>query len=102
MAMVAGRTGGETTTYQTLPFLWANGGELVAEGRVLLDQPATYETLAFLRSLIWEHHLMPLEVIAFHREQAALWLAEGQVEPQRGGAARLDFGQSGAVIDSLV
>ena len=44
--------------------------------------------------LIWRHltepHLLPL------------WLAEGQVEPQRGGAARLDFGQSGAVIDSLV
>ncbi|HXF68329.1 MAG TPA: extracellular solute-binding protein [Thermoflexus sp.] len=86
MAMVAGRTGGETTTYQTLPFLWANGGELIAEGRVLLDQPATYETLTFLRSLIWEHRLMPPEVIAFHREQAALWLAEGRVVMAVGGS----------------
>lgn len=44
--------------------------------------------------LIWRHlvepHLLPL------------WLAEGQVEPRRGGAARLEFGQSGARVDSLV
>ncbi len=85
MAMVAGRTGGETATYQTLPFLWANGGQLIADGRVLLDQPATYEALAFLRSLIWEHRLMPPEVVAFHREQAALWLAEGRVAMAVGG-----------------
>lgn len=85
MAMVAGRAGGETTTYQTLPFLWANGGELVAGGQVVMDQPATYEVLAFLRSLIWEHRLMPPEVIAFHREQAALWLAEGRVAMAVGG-----------------
>lgn len=85
MAMVAGRTGGETTTYQTLPFLWANGGEIVAGDQVVLDQPPTYETLAFLRALIWEHQLMPPEVVAFHREQAALWLAEGRVAIAVGG-----------------
>ncbi|GBD09675.1 putative HTH-type transcriptional regulator YurK [Candidatus Thermoflexus japonica] len=85
LAMVAGRAGGETTTYQTLPFLWANGGELVANGQVLLDQPATRETLAFLRSLIWEHGLMPPEVVAFYREQAAQWLGEGRVVMAVGG-----------------
>lgn len=91
LAMVAGRTGGETTTYQTLPFLWSNGGELVSGGWVLLDQPATYETLAFLRALIWEHQLMPPEVTAFHREQAALWLAEGRVVMAVGGTYEADL-----------
>jgi len=85
LAMVAGRAGGETATYQTLPFLWANGGELITAGQVVLDRPATYEALSFLRSLIWEHRLMPPEVIAFHREQAALWLAEGRVAMAVGG-----------------
>lgn len=50
--------------------------------------------LGYLPDVIWRHliepHLLPL------------WLAAGQVEPRRGGVARLDFGQSGAVIDSLV
>jgi uncharacterized protein YndB with AHSA1/START domain len=32
----------------------------------------------------------------------ARWLAPGEIEPREGGIARLDFGDSGAVIDSRV
>ena len=30
------------------------------------------------------------------------WLAPGEIEPRAGGAARLDFGDSGVVVDSTV
>jgi uncharacterized protein YndB with AHSA1/START domain len=31
-----------------------------------------------------------------------LWLAPGEIDPRPGGVARLDFGASGVVVDSLV
>jgi len=37
-----------------------------------------------------------------HPAKLPQWLAPGEIEPRVGGVARLDFGVSGAVIDSMV
>lgn len=52
LTFAAGRAAGETTTYQLLPFLRANGGDLIAGDRVVLDSEATREALGFLTDLI--------------------------------------------------
>lgn len=58
LTFAAGRAAGETTTYQLLPFLWSNGGDLIAGDRVVLDRPATREALRFLSDLIGEDGLV--------------------------------------------
>jgi len=54
LTFAAGRTAGETTTYQLLPFLRSNGSELIAGDRVVLDKAATREALRFLSDLVSE------------------------------------------------
>lgn len=77
----AGRTAGETTTYQMLPFLWSNGGKLLDGKRVALDSEANCQALTFLRELVLERQLAPATVTelswdgawrAFAREEVAM------------------------------
>lgn len=57
------------------------------EGVLARDLPHSAER-------VWAYLINP--------EFLPLWLAEGRVEPRLDGFARLDFGQSGSVIDSRV
>lgn len=57
------------------------------EGRLSLDLDAA-------PSVVWSHLV--------ESERLGAWLAPGRIEPGVGGRARIDFGQSGVVIDSAV
>lgn len=85
LAFVGGRRGGETTTYQLLPFLWAAGGDLIADDCVLLDGPETRRMLTFLTSLVREEKLAPPGVVDFTWDEAARHFAKGRVALAVGG-----------------
>ncbi|MBE9479941.1 MAG: extracellular solute-binding protein, partial [Chloroflexi bacterium] len=53
LTFVGGQAGGETTTYQLLPFLWSMGGDLIAEGKIVINSAATLRALTFLRDLVF-------------------------------------------------
>ena len=86
LAFVGGRRGGETTTHQLLPFLWAAGGDLVADGQVVLDSPQSRRAVAFLKSLIYEHKLVSPEVVGYAWDQASQFFAEGKIALALGGS----------------
>ena len=85
LVFVGGRRGGETTTYQLLPFLWSTGGELVTGGQVLLDSPATRRMLSFLKALIGEHEVVPPEVVDYTWDHSAQVFAAGKAALALGG-----------------
>lgn len=83
LAFVGGRAGGETTTYQLLPFLWTAGGNMISKGKVVLESDATREALSFLVSLVNSEKLASPDVVqqpwdgalhAFAREEVAMAL----------------------------
>jgi ABC-type glycerol-3-phosphate transport system substrate-binding protein len=86
IALVGGRAGRETTTYHTLPFVWAAGGDLIVNGVVTLDSRATRGALAFLTALAQDEQLVSPEVVSYSWDQAATVFAQGQVALAVGGA----------------
>ncbi len=91
LLFVGGRRGGETTTYQLLPFLWAAGGDIIAAGHVVLNSPATVHFLNFLRDLITRHRVTPPEVTGFKWNQAALLFAQRRAVMAVGGLYEIGF-----------
>ena len=85
LVFVGGRHGGETTTFQLLPFLWAVGGDLIADGRVVLGSPQNRRAINFLRALVHEHRLAPPDVVNYAWDQAARTFASGQAALALGG-----------------
>jgi len=85
LIFVGGRQGGETTTFQLLPFLWAVGGDIIAGGRVVLNSPQGRRAIAFLRALVHEHRLAPPDVVDYAWDQAARVFASGQAALALGG-----------------
>jgi multiple sugar transport system substrate-binding protein len=86
LAFVGGRTGGETTTYQLLPLLWAAGGDLVSDGRVVIDSQENRRALAFLRRLVQEERLASPRSSANEWDGALRDLATGRVAMAFGGS----------------
>ena len=82
---VGSRRGGETTTYQLLPFIWAAGGQLLDEGHILLASPQTASALTFLRSLIHEQRLAPPDVVDYTWDHSAQVFARGKAALALGG-----------------
>ena len=91
LLFVAGRRGGETTTYQLLPFLWAAGGDLIAGGHVMVNSEATVRFLTFLRDLIRRHRVTPPEVTDYKWNQAALLFAQRRAVMAVGGLYEIGF-----------
>ena len=85
LAFVGGKRGGEDTTFQCLPFLWAVGGDLIADGRVALNDPNGHRPIAFLRALVHEYGLVPPEVVDYSWGQAARLFASGKAVMALGG-----------------
>jgi uncharacterized protein YndB with AHSA1/START domain len=52
--------------------------------------------------LTLDHHQSEVWAALTEPQRLAQWLAPGEIEPKVGGAARLDFPESGGVIDSAV
>ncbi len=91
LLFVGGRRGGETTTYQLLPFLWAAGGDLIAGGHVVINSEATIRFLTFLRDLITRHRITPPAVTDFKWNQAALLFARRRTVMTVGGLYEIGF-----------
>lgn len=85
LVLVGGVRGGETTTYQLLPFLWAAGGDLIANRRVVLDSPETRRALSYLTNLVHVEKVVPPEVTEYAWDQAARVFAAGQAALAVGG-----------------
>ncbi len=91
LVFVAGQRGGETTTYQLLPLLWNAGSEIIAGGHVVLNNKATIRFLEYLRSLIYEHHITPPDVVRYKWDQAARLFARRQAVMAFGGLYEIQF-----------
>ena len=91
LVFVGGRRGGETTTYQLLPFLWAAGGDLIAGGHVVINSEATVRFLTYLRDLIAHHRITPPAVTDYKWNQAALLFAQRRAVMAVGGLYEIGF-----------
>jgi multiple sugar transport system substrate-binding protein len=99
MVLVGGRSGGETTTYQILPFLWAAGGDLILNEEVVLDSPENTRALDFLASLVHVEKLVSFDVINFEWDEAARVFANGKAVLALGGTYESFFIQTQAGWD---
>lgn len=85
LAFVAGRSAGETTTYQLLPFLWSTGGSLFSQGKVALDERAV-RTVSFLADLVYKYKVASPDVVSFEWNRPARLFAKGNVALAIGGS----------------
>jgi len=85
LAFVGGRAGGETTTYQLLPFLWSFGADIIEEGQVVLGRPTTVEALTFLKRLLQKEKLASPGAIAYRWDSAVKAFGRGEVAMALGG-----------------
>jgi len=85
LAFVGGQTGGETTTYQLLPSIWSEGGEIIDQDKIILNSPATHRALAFLKRLIYQERLVSPDVARMAWNGAATAFATGEVAMAFGG-----------------
>lgn len=99
LVLVGGRAGGETTTYQLLPFLWSAGGDLIADERIMLDSPENREALTFLVGLVRDHELVSPDVVAYAWDDPARIFAEGDAALALGGTYESFFIRSVAGWD---
>jgi multiple sugar transport system substrate-binding protein len=85
LTFAGGRVGGETTTYQLLPILWSFGGDLISDGKVLLDSEATGHAMRFLRSLVQEEKIVAPTVVENTWDSSWRALALGEAALALGG-----------------
>jgi ABC-type glycerol-3-phosphate transport system substrate-binding protein len=102
LVLVGGRRGGETTTYQLLPFLWSAGGDLIADDQVVLDSSHSQRALTFLTSLVQTEKLAPPEVVDYAWDEAARIFAKGEAALAVGGTYESFFIRSVADWDETV
>lgn len=99
LILVGGRAGGETTTYQLLPFLWSAGGDLIVDEHVVLDSPPNRAALRFLTGLVREHELVSPDVVDYAWDDSARIFAEGGAAMAVGGTYESFFIRSVAGWD---
>ncbi len=85
LTFAGGRGAGETTTYQLLPVLWSTGGDLIANGKIVLDSDAAYRTLEFLRDLVLKYKIASPAVVGQPWDKSWRALAGGEVALAFGG-----------------
>jgi ABC-type glycerol-3-phosphate transport system substrate-binding protein len=85
IVLVGGRAGGEATTYQCLPFVWAAGGELIRDGAITLNSAQTRAALSFLTNLVRREQLVSPEAAGYAWDQAAAVFAQGGAALALGG-----------------
>jgi len=82
---------GEAIVNLLLPFIWANGGNVInASGELTLNSPEVYETLHFLQELtIKRRTCIPQSVGDSHRWDLVRFFAHGDVPMALGGTYEL-------------
>lgn len=102
LVFVGSQRGGETTMHQLLPFLWAAGGDLVADEQVVLNSPQNHQAVEFLKALIHEYQLVPPAVTDFAWDEAAHSFAVGRAALALGGTYESFFIQQIAGWDEAL
>jgi multiple sugar transport system substrate-binding protein len=102
IVMTGGSKGGETTAYCLIAFLASNGGQVLGDGGVTLDSPATAGALRFLRNLV-DDGLMSPDVLGYEWTRPIRLLAEGKAAISFGGSyeARTVSEALGVPLDQL-
>ncbi len=85
IALPGGRAAGETTTYCLLATLASNGVEVLDEGGVALDAPATRAVLRYLLGLV-DDGLVSADVVGYPADRAIQLLAGGRASFAFGGS----------------
>ncbi|HZQ07167.1 MAG TPA: extracellular solute-binding protein, partial [Anaerolineae bacterium] len=99
LSFVGGRAGGETTTYQLLPFVWSAGGDLITQEKVVLNSDATRKAIRFLQDLVQHEQLASPAVIHQRWDSTAHAFARGEVAMAIGGTYENFIIQSAAQWD---
>ncbi|MCX8066239.1 MAG: extracellular solute-binding protein [Anaerolineae bacterium] len=86
-----GTAGGEATVYMLMPFIWSAGGEVLENGEVVLDSPATHRALQFLRDLVAVHRIVPADVIRYREDTAFRLFSSGKAVMALGGSYEADL-----------
>ena len=86
LAFPAGLKAGETTTYLLLPFLWSTVGDVLADGKVVLDSDATRRAVGFIRDLVHQHHVALPGVTTYEWNRSPKLFAQGEVAMSIGGS----------------
>lgn len=61
-----------------LEYLWSNGGEVLADGRVVIDEPRNRQALALVRDLVWRYGVTPYFVTTATEEPARRVFGKGR------------------------
>jgi len=91
LALPGGRSAGEATVYNLMPFIWSAGGQLLSHGQVVLDSPETRRAFEFLRSLGQQGIIDPGEVVNYRWDTGPYMLAKGQVAMALGGSYQAEL-----------
>ncbi|RLC79418.1 MAG: hypothetical protein DRI61_07945, partial [Chloroflexi bacterium] len=86
MAFPASLKAGETTSYLLLPFLWSAGGDVFANGKVVLNSPATRRAVKFLTDLVHKYKVASPKVANCKWDWPMTLFATGQVAMSVGGS----------------
>jgi len=91
LALPGGRSAGEATVYNLMPFIWSAGGQLLHEGEIVLDSLETRQALEFLRSLGVRGIIDPAEIVQYRWDTGPYMLAKGQVAMALGGSYQAEL-----------
>jgi ABC-type glycerol-3-phosphate transport system substrate-binding protein len=84
--MMGGQAGYETTTYQLLPFLWSMGGDIIGDGKVIINSDANLRALTFLKNLMFSERLVAPDTVDFPSDGALRDFAQGEAVLSLGGS----------------
>ena len=86
LTFVGGQAGGETMTYQLLPFFWSMGGDIFSDGKVVINSAANRRALEFLNALVFSEKLAALDVTKLPWDGAMRAFADGKAVLSLGGS----------------
>ncbi|HID87613.1 MAG TPA: extracellular solute-binding protein [Anaerolineae bacterium] len=86
MAFPASLKAGETTSYLLLPFLWSAGGDVFADGRVVLNSEAVCRAVRLLRDLVHKYKVASPGVASCEWDWPMKLFAAGKVAVSVGGS----------------
>jgi len=61
-----------------LEYLWSNGGNVIQNGRVVIDSPENRQAVAFMRDLIYRYHVSPQLVTTLTEEPSRNLFGNGK------------------------
>jgi len=86
LAFPASLKAGETTSYLLLPFIWSAGGDVFADGKVILNSEAVCRAVKLLRDLVHKYKVASPKVASCEWDWPMKLFATGKVAMSVGGS----------------